>query len=497
MTQDFSIATLDSPWLPAAYRPVAVKGIKGITYDPQSGSLLSNNNTLNGVKYQVTSVVSTGTDEVSRLEAAPPAAAGTVAQYLQLPTIDPRVVDLAHRIVQGKTTEYDKALAIESYLRDPSNFTYSLTYDWPPKAPGANALYHFLFQAKTGYCQQFAGSYAVLARIVGIPTRLAVGWTWGTETSPGVYAVTNQQAHTWPEVYFTGVGWVPFEPTPGRGVPGGQNYTGVPAAEVGQSAANPGTTATTAPGQVPAGAGRRAIPTTTVPKPALVTVHRHHTNWFLQALIWLGGLLAGLALLFGLGVALRWLQGIAQRDRLVSQAADLEFEGSSPSQDRFARFRSEWSGEGRSALSTLARRLKAIVALGWLAPILPWRSRPAPLGPEVVVRAELMLSWSDVLELLAWSGVRRRPAETYRELAHRAGIELRGPLSQEPGAVHALLQLADAATKAEFGMGSMSPAEAEAAIADLALVKAALVGSATSVQRLRLAVDPRFTVKTR
>jgi len=493
VVQDFAVATLDSPWLPAAYRPVAVKGIKGITYDPQSGSLLSNNNTLNGVKYQVTSVVSVGTDEVARLESAPPAAPASVAQYLQLPTIDPQVVKLAQKIVQGQTTEYDKALAIENYLRS-SIFTYSLTYNYQQP----DALYHFLFVARTGYCQQFAGSYAVLARIVGIPTRLAVGWTWGTETSPGVYAVTNQQAHTWPEVYFTGVGWVPFEPTPGRGVPGAQNYTGVPAAEVGQSATNPGTTVTTAPGQVPAGAGHRAIPATTVPKPATLNIHRHHTNWFLQALIWLGGLLAGLALLLGLGIAFRWLQGMAKRDRVVNQAADLESEGTThPSQDRFARFRKDWSGEGRTALQTVARRLKAIVSLGWLAPILPWRARPAPLAAEVVVRAELLLSWSEVLDLLAWSGVRRRASETYRELAHRAAIELRDPLGHEPEAVHALLQLADAATKAEFGLGSMSPTEAEAAISDLAVVKRALLASATNVQRLRLAVDPRFTVKTR
>jgi hypothetical protein len=100
-------------------------------------------------------------------------------------------------------------------------------------------------------------------------------------------------------------------------------------------------------------------------------------------------------------------------------------------------------------------------------------------------------------DLLAWWGVRRIPSETYREFAHRSAIELRGPLSLEPNAVHAVLQLADAATKAEFGLGSMSPQEAEAGAVDLATVKRALLGSASNAQRLRLAVDPRLSVKVR
>jgi hypothetical protein len=109
----------------------------------------------------------------------------------------------------------------------------------------------------------------------------------------------------------------------------------------------------------------------------------------------------------------------------------------------------------------------------------------------------LLLTWSELLDLLAWWGVRRLPSETYRELAHRAAIELRGPLSLEPTAVHALLELADAATKAEFGLGSLTEVEAHDAAVELSAVKRALLGSATKPQRLRLAVDPRFSVKSR
>jgi hypothetical protein len=204
-----------------------------------------------------------------------------------------------------------------------------------------------------------------------------------------------------------------------------------------------------------------------------------------------------LALLLGIVIALRWLQSVATRDRVISQAADLESEGTDDGQDRFSRFRRDWATEGMSAGGALMRRLKAVVLLGWLLPILPWRARPAPLRPEVVARAELLLTWSEMVDLLAWWGVRRLPSETYRELAHRGGIELRGPLSYEANAVHALIELADAGTKAEFGFGSMSTEESEEAAANLAVVKRALLGSASSAQRLRLAVDPRLSVKVR
>ncbi|MDQ6949208.1 MAG: DUF3488 and transglutaminase-like domain-containing protein, partial [Actinomycetota bacterium] len=489
--QDFSINDLNAPWLPAAYRPVGVSGIKGITYDPQSGSLLSDSNSLAGVLYHVTSLVSSGDAEAARLGSAPRPTKGSTDRYLQLPTLNPRVTALANSIVAGKTTEYDKAVAIQNYLRDPARFTYNLAYDYR----GPNPLDNFLLVAHEGYCQQFAGSFAALARIVGLPTRLAVGWTWGEEIRPGTYQVSDQQAHTWPEVYFTGVGWVPFEPTPSRGIPGAQNYTGITPAQAGPDASNGSAATTTVPGATTPVAGRRDT-TSSVPKPTSATAGKHRGGGWTRALVWLGGLLAGIALLLGLIVALRWLHGVATRDRVVDQAAELESEGGHTPRDRFARFRQDWSAEGLTVAATILRRLKAIVLLGWLRPILPWRGRPAPLPPSVVTRAELLLAWSQLVDLLAWWGVRRLPSETYRELAHRAAIELRRPLSIEPEAVHSLLTLADAATKAEFGLGVMTKEEAEAGASDLAAIKRALLGSATGAQRLRLAVDPRFLVKT-
>ena len=146
----------------------------------------------------------------------------------------------------GKKTEYDIALALQNFLRDPANFAYDTTYD--PKATGSDALSYFLFVSKKGYCQQFAGAFAVMARELGLPTRLALGWTYGQQAGD-VYSVTADEYHTWPEVYFQGVGWVPFEPTPGRGIPGAEGYTTVPTAQLGTLQNPSSTTApTTAPG---------------------------------------------------------------------------------------------------------------------------------------------------------------------------------------------------------------------------------------------------------
>jgi hypothetical protein len=232
-----------------------VRGAPGVTYDPVSGSLLGSRATSNGLTYQVTSLEQLGGLSAGTLAAAPPASVlAGLAPYLQLPrTIPPAVVALARHITAGQPTEYAKALAIQDFLRGPS-FTYST--DPPTDGYGLSALTTFLLRTRTGYCQQFAGSYAVLARIVGIPTRLAVGFATGTQDPSGTFHVTDADAHTWPEVFFAGLGWVPFEPTKGGGfaIPGGDAYTG---STLGGSSTTP------APGPAPL-TGQQAVPAPTM-----------------------------------------------------------------------------------------------------------------------------------------------------------------------------------------------------------------------------------------
>ncbi len=125
------------------------------------------------------------------------------------------------------TTPYAAVNRIEAYLR--SNYTYdeqppyptSLPDDWPSDMPaGRPPLVDFLFGSKRGYCQHFAGAMTVMLRTLGIPSRVAVGYTGGHyDADSNQWLVMDRDAHAWVEVWFPGYGWLPFDPTPGRAAP--------------------------------------------------------------------------------------------------------------------------------------------------------------------------------------------------------------------------------------------------------------------------------------
>ncbi|MGH9804292.1 MAG: DUF4129 domain-containing transglutaminase family protein, partial [Candidatus Acidiferrales bacterium] len=132
------------------------------------------------------------------------------AIYLQLPAIDPRVAALAQQLTRDFDNPYDKAREIERYLR--TQFGYTLEM---PSEPQADPIAHFLFERRRGHCEYFAASMAVLLRTVGIPSRMVNGFLTGEYNDVGAnYIVRAQDAHTWVEVYFPGVGWAEFDPTP-------------------------------------------------------------------------------------------------------------------------------------------------------------------------------------------------------------------------------------------------------------------------------------------
>ncbi|MBI5952659.1 MAG: transglutaminase domain-containing protein [Chloroflexi bacterium] len=131
-------------------------------------------------------------------------------RYLTLPeSIPQRVLDLASQLTADATNPYDKAKAIEAYLR---TYPYSLDVSAPPA--GQDAADYFLFDLKTGYCDYYATSMVVLARTVGLPSLLVIGYSSGIYNPlTAEYVVRELNAHSWVEVYFSGVGWVEFEPT--------------------------------------------------------------------------------------------------------------------------------------------------------------------------------------------------------------------------------------------------------------------------------------------
>jgi transglutaminase-like putative cysteine protease len=133
------------------------------------------------------------------------------ANYLQLPKLDPRIPALAQEITRNASTPFDKAIRIENYLR--SRYAYSLNLTGKP---GSDPLAHFLFETKTGHCEYFASSMAIMLRTVGIPSREVNGFLPGEYNDlGGDYIVRASDAHSWVEVYFPALGWQVFDPTPG------------------------------------------------------------------------------------------------------------------------------------------------------------------------------------------------------------------------------------------------------------------------------------------
>ncbi len=144
-------------------------------------------------------------------ESVPPE---SLEAYLTLPeTVTERTVQLARELDQTAETPYDLGLAIETYLR---TFPYDLQVDLPG-ADVQDVVDHFLFDLGRGYCDYYTTAFAVLMRSRGVPVRFATGYAPGYFTEyTEEWVITDAQAHSWPEVWFPGLGWIPFEPTASR-----------------------------------------------------------------------------------------------------------------------------------------------------------------------------------------------------------------------------------------------------------------------------------------
>lgn len=222
ITTSVQIDDMTSRWLPVPAPVQSVKGLNGTwSWDPDDLTLGGINVTTQGQKYTATSLVLAPTAD--QLKAAGGFVPADLQRDLFLPSNMPAIIgQTALTATAGAVSEYDKAVALQDYFRD-NGFVYSTQtplkqgYD----GDGARVIAKFL-EVKSGYCVHFASAMALMARSLGIPSRVAEGYlpgtsTGGTANSPGTYTVTSDDLHAWPELYFAGVGWVPFEPTVGRG----------------------------------------------------------------------------------------------------------------------------------------------------------------------------------------------------------------------------------------------------------------------------------------
>jgi transglutaminase-like putative cysteine protease len=222
-TTKITIRNLRSNLLPVPYPAEDVTGLEGTWLFQRMGQTIkAEHGDTHGQKYAVKSLAIEPTAKQMRqlVTVVGPSLQPFVALPSKMPAI---IADTARKVTSNAPTDYDKALALQKYLRD-GDFTYSTTapvahgYD----GNGIDVIAAFLKQ-KQGYCVHFSSTMAVMARTLGIPSRVAVGYApgkiIGSSGGKNVYQNTSDDLHAWTELYFEGAGWIGFEPTPGVGSP--------------------------------------------------------------------------------------------------------------------------------------------------------------------------------------------------------------------------------------------------------------------------------------
>lgn len=263
------VSEVRSRWLPVPYPATRVEGLVGAWYWEEDGlTVRSTESSARGQEYTAGFLDVQPTAE--QLESAVVVGARVSPRTLDLPDVMPDIIAQTALDVAGTLDKpYDQALALQAYLRA-APFAYS--EDAPVAdgfdGSGIDALAVFL-QEKVGYCVHYASAMAVMARSLGIPARIAVGFQPGDRQvldGRSVFSVSSDDLHAWPELYFEGIGWLRFEPTPGRGsVPSyGSQLVDDPNTPQDESMPTPGATSTATPGERPdlqdveAGAGSAA-----------------------------------------------------------------------------------------------------------------------------------------------------------------------------------------------------------------------------------------------
>lgn len=207
---DVEVGALREQRLPVSTFPRTVDIEGPWSYDPARDEVVGRQRTDVDTTYRMTVEVADLTPEL--LRGATGDLPDGIEAYLEVPGTDHEadLRGLAAEITAGAATPYDQALALQTYFRDSTRFRYDTTVE---SGTTDDAVWDFL-QSRSGYCVQFATSMTVLARTLGIPARLGVGFLPGDLGSDRLYRVTGADAHAWPELYFPGTGWVRFEPTP-------------------------------------------------------------------------------------------------------------------------------------------------------------------------------------------------------------------------------------------------------------------------------------------
>jgi transglutaminase-like putative cysteine protease len=217
--QSYEVQDLGGFWLPSIDRPASLSSDGGpaMQVDPATGTIVTQADDLDGVVYAVTSELPLRSSTDLALAQVPEGPLATT--FTELPTpptelaqvVRDEIVQKANEVVAGSTRPIDQAYALRDWFLE--------NFDYDPEAPSGHSYGHlryFILRGNQGSPEHFATAYAVMARAVGLPSRVAVGYLTGTLSDDGSYHVTTEQAHAWPEVWFDGLGWMPLEPTQSR-----------------------------------------------------------------------------------------------------------------------------------------------------------------------------------------------------------------------------------------------------------------------------------------
>ena len=423
----FELSGLPGIWLPTPYRPRRVVADIDLRYDTDTTSIIASGETaVPDTAYDVFS-------QTPQFDATTVAAADAIApadQHAALDALDPvytadpkaslPVVRTAQLVTRDDRTPRAKLLSLQTFFRD--NFSYDSSVDYSGAADPTEAF----LNRRTGFCQQFAATFAEMARILGIPSRVAVGFTYGTPQGPAdpsgetTYVVRGRQAHAWPEAYVAGLGWVAFEPTPGRGNPDTTSLTGVGAAQD-DSATPPGAdaTTTTTPGAT--------APTTAVTDNGKIDV----------------------------------------TDRAKPGAT----RGTGTTAGPASTFERPWWIAGAAITLLLLGRI------AWVR-----RRRRRRRGPADTPMARVRAAWVDSCDWLELLEVQQRDEETPAEFSRRASSTLQTARVGDIG--NTLARLAELETSRIYGDESVSDRDAEAAESDVASVRTVVKGATSARTRV-------------
>jgi len=213
LEQTIILENINTNVLFAAYRPIQLIGnLSSLTHNPFTSALSSNE--LHGrTQYTIWSDITLPDEQTLRIDSEESYTDDVTEVYLQRPkNLDPRIRQLALEITRGKSTAYDKARAIEQYLK---GFAYSLDL----KQSKSDPLAEFLFETREGHCEYFATAMTIMLRTIGIPARVVNGFQMGEYNDISkLWVVRESDAHSWVEVSFPNIGWVEFDPTPPAGI---------------------------------------------------------------------------------------------------------------------------------------------------------------------------------------------------------------------------------------------------------------------------------------